>query len=137
MPKTVLAAGGVVLNQNNELLMICKRSKWDLPKGHVDKKETFEACALREVREETGLKNLSIVRYLGFTAHEYYDHELQSDAVKETHWFLMKGDKKESLNAQMTESIEWIRWVSKSELEKCLRNSFLNVIEILNKAELI
>jgi len=49
-----LPAGGLVTNENNELLMIFRRGKWDLPKGKADEGETVEACALREVEEETG-----------------------------------------------------------------------------------
>ena len=52
-----VAAGGVVQNTNDEILMIFRRGKWDLPKGKLDEGETLEQCALREVKEETGLKN--------------------------------------------------------------------------------
>lgn len=85
MKRKVLAAGGIVFNQDDELLMICKRSKWDLPKGHVDKNESFESCALREVKEETGLKALKIIRFVGITEHEVYENILQAEVIKETH----------------------------------------------------
>ncbi len=44
----------------DEILMIFRRGKWDLPKGKLDKGESLEACALREVEEETGLKKNKI-----------------------------------------------------------------------------
>ena len=58
--KTIIAAGGLVLNEKNELLMIFRRGFWDLPKGKVDEGETLEQCAVREVKEETGLQNIRL-----------------------------------------------------------------------------
>ncbi|HEX5154013.1 MAG TPA: NUDIX domain-containing protein [Parafilimonas sp.] len=133
MKTKVWAAGGIVLNQDNELLMIYKRSKWDLPKGHVDKNESFESCALREVKEETGLKTLKIIRFAGITEHEVYENTLRAEVIKETHWFEMRGDKNEQCHAQANESIEWIRWVPRSEIERFLHNSYENIQKIVAK----
>ena len=44
--------------------MIFRRNKWDLPKGKLDKGETIEQCALREVEEETGLRNITLHKHL-------------------------------------------------------------------------
>ena len=44
-----------------KLLMIFRRGKWDLPKGKLDKGETFERCAVREIEEETGFRNLKLL----------------------------------------------------------------------------
>src|ERR1700730_7271010 len=54
--QVILAAGGLVMDQHKQVLLIHRKGKWDLPKGKLDKKESLEACALREVKEETGLK---------------------------------------------------------------------------------
>jgi 8-oxo-dGTP pyrophosphatase MutT (NUDIX family) len=56
----VRAAGGVVLRdgmEGREVLLIHRRryGDWTLPKGKCDPGEHDEACALREVEEETGL----------------------------------------------------------------------------------
>ena len=48
-----------------------RRGKWDLPKGKLDPGETLEACALREVREETGVGQLELIKFLLVTEHEY------------------------------------------------------------------
>ena len=56
----VQAAGGLVINEKGEALMIFRRGKWDLPKGKLDKGESLEDCAIREVREETNLKKIKL-----------------------------------------------------------------------------
>jgi len=50
----LVAAGGLITNQEEEILLMFRRGKWDLPKGKQDEGENLEACALREVEEETG-----------------------------------------------------------------------------------
>ena len=62
----IQAAGGLVNNEKDEILMIFRRGKWDLPKGKLDKGETLEECAVREVEEETGLKKLQLTSTLAY-----------------------------------------------------------------------
>ncbi|WP_447640356.1 MULTISPECIES: NUDIX hydrolase [Chitinophagaceae] len=134
--KRVLAAGGVVINQSNELLMIFRRIIWDLPKGHLEKKETMEQCALREVREETGLQSLELIRFLDISEHLYFDHRLGEEAIKETHWYEMKGDKNEPLAPQYAESIERVVWVGAEAVMRYLQYSFDNLQPIVAKSSL-
>ena len=54
------AAGGIVQNDQNQMLFIYRLHKWDLPKGKVEKGENFEQAAIREVEEETGVINLQL-----------------------------------------------------------------------------
>src|SRR5690348_4880805 len=54
------AAGGVVFNDSGQILVIFRKKKWDLPKGKLDYGETPEDAALREVKEECGIKHLEI-----------------------------------------------------------------------------
>ena len=65
----IIAAGGKVYNDAAEVLFIYRDKKWDLPKGKVEKKENISQTALREVTEETGIKNLSITKPLEKTYH--------------------------------------------------------------------
>jgi 8-oxo-dGTP diphosphatase len=57
VPSEIRAAGGVV--ERDGLVVLVHRPRyddWTLPKGKLDAGETFEQAALREVREETGLR---------------------------------------------------------------------------------
>ncbi|EFO80980.1 NUDIX hydrolase [Oscillochloris trichoides DG-6] len=61
--------------------------RWGLPKGHVNRGETAEAAALREVAEETGLSG-EIVRYL--TTIEYWFRAGSSRIHKYVDLFLIR-----------------------------------------------
>ena len=98
--KKIVAAGGLVVNEKNEILFIFRRQHWDLPKGKLDEGETIEACAVREVQEETGLKKVEIVSFLCKTYHEYFDKWINEDVIKESWWYLMKSDSSEILIPQ-------------------------------------
>ena len=125
----VKAAGGFVLNENNEVLIMFRRGKWDLPKGKMDKKETFEECAIRETEEETGLKNIKLISPLITSYHTY--HEGSRYVLKETKWFTMKISGEQKLIPQATEQITKLEWVKKDDVKKYLQNSFPSVIDVL------
>lgn len=131
--KKILAGGGLVKNDRNGLLMIYRRGKWDLPKGKLDKGETIEACAVREVMEETGLINVALGELLDVSFHEYFDPYLQEEVIKESHWFAMQAPGEQVLVPQTEEDITEIKWVSGTELEACLANSYDNVIRVIRK----
>ena len=126
----IKAAGGFVLNENKEVLMMFRREKWDLPKGKMDKKESFEECALRETEEETGLRNIKIVSPLITTYHTY--HEGTRFILKETKWFTMNVKGEQELIPQQAEQITKLEWVSKPELKKYMQNSFPSVNDVLD-----
>jgi len=126
----VKAAGGFVLNENNEVLMMFRRGKWDLAKGKMDKKETFEECAIRETEEETGLKNIKLISSLITTYHTY--HEGSKYVLKETKWFTMKVSGEQKLIPQAAEQISKLEWVCKNDLKKYLQNSFPSVNDVLD-----
>lgn len=135
MFKKIIAAGGLVLNDKNELLMIFRRGKWDLPKGKLDDGESIEDCALREVKEETGLQKVSLEQFAGLTYHQYFDTYSNQEVIKETHWFTMYAPGMQELVPQTTEDIEVIEWVDKKNVPGKLNNSYPNIIEIIEKME--
>lgn len=131
--KTIIAAGGLVLNEKDELLMIYRRGKWDLPKGKLDEGERIEDCAIREVMEETGLKEITRGALLTISYHTYFDQWIGEEVIKETHWFSMTAPSDQSLIPQTEEDIELIRWVSGVALEECLADSYENIVSVVRQ----
>ena len=129
----IKAGGGLILNEQDEILMIFRMSKWDLPKGKLDPGETIEECALREVKEETGLTNVVLGKELGITFHTYT--ERGTLILKETHWFEMKAVGNETLIPQTEEDILEVKWVDKDGLEECKKNSYPGIVEMLDGLE--
>ena len=127
----ILAAGGLVQNEKKEILIIFRRGKWDLPKGKLDKGEKLEDCAVREVEEETGLRNVKLISPLIITYHTYY--EGTRFILKESHWYNMnvKGD--QQLVPQTTEDIHEIKWVARAAIEKYFPECFPSVIDVIIK----
>ncbi len=132
--KTIIAAGGLVYNETDELLMIFRRGKWDLPKGKLNAGESIEDCAVREVMEETGLTTIIRGDLIGITYHQYFDQWVKEEVIKETHWFRMRAPGLQQLVPQIEEDIEIIQWVNGKELEDYLLNSYDNIVEIVRKA---
>ncbi|MEO8819881.1 MAG: NUDIX hydrolase [Ginsengibacter sp.] len=128
----IKAAGGLVKNKNQEILMIFRRGKWDLPKGKLDEGETIEQCAKREVEEETGVHKLTIIKPLTITYHTY--NLFGKHNLKETHWYLMNADGDEKLIPQTEEEITEIVWAKKEELSKYLGNTFPTIEMVLQEA---
>ncbi len=127
----VRAGGGLVYNEKNELLMIFRRGTWDLPKGKLDPGETIEACALREVKEETGLENVALQSFAGLTYHTY--HEGTHFILKESHWYKMQADSSQPLHPQTEEDIASITWVKPKAIAGYLENTFPSIAEILRE----
>ena len=85
MFKVVEAAGGVVENKNKEILFIYRIGKWDLPKGKIEKDESLENAAIREIEEETGLSELILEEFLNNTFHIYKERNGEK-ILKTTYW---------------------------------------------------
>lgn len=125
----IQAAGGLVNNPADELLLIFRRGKWDLPKGKLDEGEKLEDCAVREVEEETGLKNITLLSPLLITYHTY--HEGSKFVLKESHWYKMKVTEKQILVPQVEEDIVEIKWVKREDLKPFIENTFPSIVDVL------
>ena len=121
----IIAAGGKVINNKSEILFIYRNKKWDLPKGKAEKNEIISETALREVEEETGIKNLSIIKPLEKTYHifkrdgKYY--------LKTTYWFEMKSDFNGKFKPQNKEGITRVEWIGSENLSFILPKSYANI----------
>ena len=87
------SCGGVVIYRG-KILLLYKSYKnrydgWVLPKGTVEKGETHEQTALREVKEETDA-NARIIKYVGKSEYSFYSFHEQ--IVKSVHWYLMEAE---------------------------------------------
>ena len=128
----VEAAGGVVYNTKNQLLMIFRNQKWDLPKGKLECNEKISECAIREVEEECGVRNLQIISQLQNTYHIY---NLNGQSIlKCTYWFKMSTDFTDKLVPQISEGITNVEWINQINVVDKLENSYGNIKDILQYA---
>lgn len=129
------AAGGVVSDKNGRCLMIKRLGFWDLPKGKIDLGETIEHAAIREVKEETGIKSLSIIKQIENSYHIYNDNN--NDWIfKITYWFLMIGSESK-LTPQSEENITKAAWFSKNQIISRISSTYASILQVLKNAGFI
>ena len=122
--RIIHAAGGIVSDEKNEILMIFRYGCWDFPKGKVEEGEDWETAALREVEEETGLRGITLQEPLPNTYHTYTLHDMP--ILKITHWYAMCAPA-QSLILQTEEDISQAVWVPRSEVGDRLSGSYLSL----------
>jgi ADP-ribose pyrophosphatase YjhB (NUDIX family) len=132
------AAGGVVRNKKDKVLMMFRKGKWDLPKGKIDLGETIKQAAKREITEETGVRKLKIIRQIRFFNGKqdctYHSYMLNGKRViKATYWYEMVTDDTSPLIPQLEENITVVGWFSKKEIREHLKNSYRSVQWVLNE----
>tara|TARA_Y100000385_G_scaffold213765_1_gene222190 strand:- start:6854 stop:7330 length:477 start_codon:yes stop_codon:yes gene_type:complete len=125
------AAGGLVFNREDQILMIFRNGKWDLPKGKLEEGENKKQCAIREVEEECGICGLNIIEKHIETYHTYnMDGE---EVLKKTYWYKMNTDFNGELMPQIEEGITKVSWVEKDHIAEKIRNSYGNISDVLNR----
>jgi len=149
----VQAAGGVVMNEEGEILFIHRRGKWDFPKGKIEpnnkerkkkeggqrrkgerrrwKEENQKSEAIREVKEETGIAEVRIIKKIKSTYHVFHDGGILM--LKKNHWFEMFAPKDQLLVPQVEEDIRYVRWFRPEELPVVLENTFGSLKEMIEK----
>ena len=124
----VVAAGGVVHSSNGMTLMIFRNGRWDLPKGHLEKGETIGECALREVTEECGIRDLTLGRFLTETVHVY---TLNGQTIfKATSWFDMSCPADCMTTPQREEGIEKAEWLPEAKIREILPTSYQTIRDV-------
>ena len=129
------AAGGLVMRPDGTFLVMKRDGVWDLPKGKLDNGESSEAAALREVSEETGLKELKVIQPILSTFHTY---QITEDMLlKKTKWYemLYKGDAEPV--PEIAERITEIRWVEPGKTDFIRTNTYPSVLDVLYIRDLL
>ena len=127
--KLIPAAGGLVLNPKKEVLFIFRNGVWDLPKGWIEKGETIETAAIREVEEECGISNLQLIKPLITTYHIYFHKGVK---LKQTYWYLMTSNYSEKLTPQLEEGITEVVFKNKTAIKTALKNTYANIQLVYN-----
>lgn len=131
--KRETSAGGVVYRTGHDgprfLLIRDSYGHWGFPKGHVERGEGAEAAALREVREETGLREAAVrgtiatidwfFRFRGALIH------------KNCQFFLMETDR-QNTKPQRSEGITACRWATLAEASRLI--AYENARTVLRRA---
>jgi 8-oxo-dGTP pyrophosphatase MutT (NUDIX family) len=134
------AAGGLVRQQESgKILAIFRRGHWDMAKGKTEKNESIEQTAVREVQEETGIKNIDLQEFITTTYHTFNGQSVNAQSVnvrrrilKVSHWYNMQTPDVE-LVPQTEEDIEDIAWLDYADfLQKT--PIFTNILDVLRLA---
>lgn len=127
------AAGGIVKNEKKQILFIKRKGIWDLPKGKLEKKEKPKRGAVREVKEETGIKKIKAGKKLVPTYHIF--KRKRDYFLKKTDWYLMEANSKTKLVPEKREGITKVAWLEKAKAisaidssHRSLKESFISYI---------
>jgi len=118
---TVTSCGLIVFNGNN-VLLIKRDGKWDLPKGKHEDGEQYRQTALRETDEETGIRQTDLVITDELFPTQHFTTYGGLQYLKTTHWFMAKyrGPQDHMLFPQEEEGIEDVQWISLGNIDQYL-----------------
>jgi 8-oxo-dGTP pyrophosphatase MutT (NUDIX family) len=119
--KRHFSAGGVIIKTERErpfvLLIKDGYGHWTWPKGHIEKGESPEDAALREITEETGLKKIGIEAKIG---EQTYYFKLKGELIfKTVYIFLVKASAREKLVIQASEIAD-AKWLPAEDALKAI-----------------
>ncbi len=144
-----IGVGIIVLNPNNKVFVGKRRDnpvdKWQMPQGGVDPGETFLQAMKRELKEETSIKKIEVLKELDY----WLEYELPKNLVgiiwkgkyrgQKQKWFIARflgSDNEINLNTKKPEFIEW-KWLKINELPNVIvdfkKNVYKKLVEELDK----
>ena len=140
--------GIIVLNKQNKIFVGKRKDnpgdKWQMPQGGVDEGEDYITAMKRELKEETSIENIKIIKEI----EKIYQYELPEDLVgiiwkgkyrgQKQKWFITRflGEEKEiNLNTKNAEFIDW-KWIEPKLLPEIIVNFkkdlYLNLLKEIN-----
>ena len=137
--------GIVVLNEKNQVF-IAKRidnpkNFWQMPQGGVDKGEEYYDAAIRELKEETSIKTISLIKEIdGLTTYLLPNHLVGiiwkgKYKGQKQKWFIVRfnGEEKEiNINTKYPEFLDW-KWVNIDDLTNEIVNFKVHVYKQIQK----
>ena len=131
--------GIVVLNQENKIFVAKRidnpKNFWQMPQGGIDEGEDFLSAAYRELKEETSITKVRLIKELdGFTTYELPDHLLGiiwkgKFKGQKQKWFIMRfmgEDSEINIQTKKPEFLEW-KWISPEKITDNVVDFKLNV----------
>jgi len=143
-----IGVGIIVLNKQNKIFVGKRKDnpgdKWQMPQGGVDEGEDYTTAMRRELREETSIQNIEIIKEI----EKIYQYELPENLVgiiwkgkyrgQKQKWFITRflGEEKEiNLNTKHAEFIDW-KWIEPKFLPEIIVNFkkdlYLNLLKEIN-----
>ncbi len=132
--ETIIRVKVLLVNSKNEVLLGFCHNTYQFPGGHLENKESIIECAIREVKEETGIV-LSIEKIEPFFILRHYSknyHNTGENRCSEIYYFKIKTDKRYNLTkVDYTENEKngefELRYIPLEKVEEVLKDSvFLN-----------
>tara|TARA_Y100000590_G_scaffold434453_1_gene552656 strand:- start:37 stop:510 length:474 start_codon:yes stop_codon:yes gene_type:complete len=137
---------GIALLNNENKIFVAKRidnpkNFWQMPQGGVDNGENFFQAALRELEEETSIKNVTLIKEIqGYTTYNLPDDLLGiiwkgKYKGQKQKWYIMKftgKDNEINLNTKKPEFLDW-KWIEIDKMTDTVVNFKLEVYRKLQK----
>lgn len=136
-PPTFVTTDAVVICNGHFLAIKRKfnpgKGKWALPGGFLDQAETIEACALRELKEETSIevpKNALRSRIIDQSVFDAPDRSLRGRTI--THAFLIRLNDRELPVVNADSDADEVKWLPLSFVDEHPEEMFEDHSDIIN-----
>tara|TARA_Y100001960_G_scaffold117095_1_gene125421 strand:- start:76 stop:561 length:486 start_codon:yes stop_codon:yes gene_type:complete len=137
--------GILVLNKNNKVFVAKRidnpKNYWQMPQGGIDKGENYLEAAYRELKEETSIQSVSLIKEI----EDYISYDLPNHLLgiiwrgkfkgQKQKWFIMRFYGKDSeinINTKKAEFLNW-KWVDLDQITKLVVDFKLHVYQKLTK----
>ena len=132
-------AGGIVFrmtpdNRDIEILLIQdSKDRWTIPKGHIEPGETAKQTAVREIGEESGLKDVDVLTWLGKIHFKY--RRLDKLVLMTTQVYLVQSTNKKE-HPTKEKWMNGIRWFSFSEALDAIEYADIEKLMLIAKKKI-